>query len=285
MLKLVVTAPGGRKAELECEPSATFGDVKVRIEKTLGVPLDKQKLLCNGKERKNAAETLASAGVTGKSKLMLMLTPGYQMPPAPTAVASSSEEPAAAVDVVEDEGEAEALDLDGELPLPTGAVRLSDGAGVVHVRQGKNRYHVKVPHGLGTATFGELADYLVASLLFPPGLPSAELRLIAKGKTASRSDTLATDATREASVMLLFREGFHLAAEGANWLRERSVELTEAEALLEKLGKRIEANFSNEETYVQLEQVAGLFSPHAAGMRAHPARKAAAITIVLASMH
>lgn len=263
MLKLVVSAPGGRKAEIECQATATFGDVKARIELALGVPTVGQKLLCNGKERKNAAETLSSAGVTGKSKLMLMLAPGYQMAPPSTApAAATGEEGTASTTAGADEAsmEADALDLEGELPLPAGVERRSGDCSVIHVRQGRNRYHVKVPQGLSVATYGELADYLVESLLFPPGLPSAELRLIAKGKTAERSQQLADDTAHETSVMLLFREGFHLAAEGTQWLRERSAELTDAEALVEKLGKQIEANFTNEEFHIQLLKVLDLIA-------------------------
>lgn len=264
MLHLVVSAPGGRKAELECEPSATFGDVKTRIEQTLGVPPDKQKLLCNGKERKNPAETLASAGVTGKSKLMLMLAPGYQMPAAPPAAAPSSAAAPAAEDagpqaVEEESAEAEAIELEGQLPLRDGVDAPMDGSGgIIHIRQGKNRYHVKVPQGLAAANFGELSDYLVASLLFPPGLPAHELRLIHKGKTAERSQPLAQDASNDTTVMLLFREGFHLGAEGATWLKEQSSELDSAEATIEKIRKKVEANFTNEETYMQMQQVVGL---------------------------
>mmetsp|Transcript_27460 Transcript_27460/g.50051 ORF Transcript_27460/g.50051 Transcript_27460/m.50051 type:complete len:300 (+) Transcript_27460:99-998(+) len=255
MLQLQVTAPGGRKAEVECEPSATFGDVKARIQTAFGVPQDKQRLFCNRKERKNAAETLASAGVTSKTKLMLMLAPGFEMPPEPTTSAASTE--ASEAPAAEDEGPP--VDIDGELPLPAGADASAAGSSaLVHVRQGRHRYHVRIPQGLAEATFGELADYLAASLLFPPGVPSGELRFITKGKTPARSDALGSADGKEITVMLLFREGFHLAAEGAAWLRERSTELSNAEAEIEKLAKRIEANFSDAETSVRLAEVGGL---------------------------
>lgn len=91
MLHLTVTAPGGKKAEIDCAETSSFGDVKVRLTEILGVPVEKQRLLCAGKERKDNNEKLAAAGVTAKSKLMLMLVPGYKMPEsAPQPAAGSS---------------------------------------------------------------------------------------------------------------------------------------------------------------------------------------------------
>lgn len=252
-MKLVITAPDKRKVELELEPSATFQQVKVRIEQELGVPPDKQRLLCNGKERKNGAETLAAAGVSAKSKLMLMLAPGYSMP-APAAEAGAASEGRGTGTPAE--VEPEPVVIEGELPLPAGAAAAESSA-VVHVRQGQKRYHVRVPHGLATATFGELADYLAAELL-PRGVPASELRLICRGKTVERPDVLNPGGGAELSVMLLFREGFYVAAEGASWLRERSAELTDAEVQIERLGKRIEANFTDAETSLRLAEVGTL---------------------------
>jgi len=223
-------------------------------------PADKQKLLCNGKERKNAAETLTAAGVKGNAKLMLMLAPGFKMPEAPASANSTSDAAGEAAADGDVEMEGAALNIDGELPLPEGFAASADTvAGSIHVRQGRHRYHIKVPQGLTTATFGELADYLVSSLLFPPGVPANELRFICKGKTAERSQPLAAVASKEASVLLMFREGFHLAEEGATWLKERSSELEQAEVEIEKLRKRIEANFSEgAETSVRLAKVCDL---------------------------
>lgn len=264
MLKLVVVAPDKRKVELDCDPSLTFQQVKEHLETQLGVPPDKQRLLCNGKERKNGAETLAAAGVGAKSKMMLMLVPGYTMPPAPAAATADDGSAAAATGGGEDGAEAAdtaGVDLEGELPLPPGteaAAAVGDaGVAVVHVRQGRNRYHVRVRQGLASATFGELADCLSAHML-PAGVPASECRLICKGKTAERSDPLCAAGGAEMTVMLLFREGFHVANEGADWLRERSAELQEAEAKIERLGKRIEANFSDQETSLRLAEVGGL---------------------------
>mmetsp|Transcript_61401 Transcript_61401/g.170249 ORF Transcript_61401/g.170249 Transcript_61401/m.170249 type:complete len:272 (+) Transcript_61401:122-937(+) len=227
MLRLVISAPNKQKVELECQPSDTFADVKVGVEKALGVPPDKQRLLCNGKERKDAKETLAAAGVTAKSKLMLMLAPGA---PAP-------------------------VDVEGTLPRPEGVTEGEPGT--VLVRQGPNRYRIRVPQGLAAASFCELAEYLSAELL-PRGIPASELRLICRGRTVTPTDVLLPGGGSELSVILLFRENFHAAAEGAAWLRERSAELGEAEVQIAKLRKRIEANFSDAETSVQLAEVGAL---------------------------
>mmetsp|Transcript_123058 Transcript_123058/g.244955 ORF Transcript_123058/g.244955 Transcript_123058/m.244955 type:complete len:299 (-) Transcript_123058:45-941(-) len=254
MLKLTVTAPGKHKVELECQPSDTFADVKVGVQQALGVPPDKQRLLCNGKERKDAKETLVAAGITAKSKLMLMLVPGYTMPAMPAA---DSVDVSPATASANDGVAAPTPDVEGELPVPDGVVACADGA-VVHVRQGSRRFHVKVPQGLAAATFGELADYLASELLVPKGTPSTELRFICRGKTAAREELLNAKGGAELSVMLLFAENFHLAAEGAEWLRERSAELSEAEASIEKIGKRVEANLCDAETSVRLTEVCAL---------------------------
>lgn len=257
-MKLIITAPGGRKAEMDCEPSTTFGDVKVQLQKELGVPPEKQRLLCNGKERRDAAETLTAAGVTAKTKMMLMLAPGYSMP-SPTGAGSAgpdSSQPSEAQPTREEE--AEPVDLEGELPASGTGESSEQSPAVVHVRQGRHRYRIRVPQGLGAVTFGELADYLSSALLFPPGVPSQELRFITKGKTAERSDVLDSGKAKELSVMLLFREGFHLAAEGASWLRQRDEELKGAEAEVEKLGRRIEGNLCDAESLLRLGQVGGL---------------------------
>ncbi|CAK9076012.1 unnamed protein product [Durusdinium trenchii] len=249
MLKLVVATPDKRKVELDCLPTDTFAEVKSRIEAATGVPPEKQRLLCNGRERKDGKETLGSAGVGAKSKLMLMLAPGYSMPAAPIASASQEVAPEP------EEAEAEAVELEGELPGATGA--MAQAVPSVLVRQGRHRYKVRVPQGLKEATFGDLADFLAAQML-PPGIPSSELRLISKGKTASRDEPLSDQQScKDMSVMLLFREGFHVAAEGARWMAEKGEELAQAEARLMSLSKRVEANFSDAETSLQLTEVAG----------------------------
>lgn len=223
--------------------------MKSRIEAATGVPPEKQRLLCNGRERKDGKETLGSAGVGAKSKLMLMLAPGYSMPAAPIASASQEVAPEP------EEAEAEAVELEGELPGATGA--MAQAVPSVLVRQGRHRYKVRVPQGLKEATFGDLADFLAAQML-PPGIPSSELRLISKGKTASRDEPLSDQQScKDMSVMLLFREGFHVAAEGARWMAEKGEELAQAEARLMSLSKRVEANFSDAETSLQLTEVAG----------------------------
>eukprot|EP00930_Biecheleria_cincta_P099860 TRINITY_DN91472_c0_g1_i1.p1 TRINITY_DN91472_c0_g1~~TRINITY_DN91472_c0_g1_i1.p1 ORF type:complete len:301 (-),score=81.91 TRINITY_DN91472_c0_g1_i1:17-919(-) len=256
MLKLVVATPDKRKLELECEPSATFAEVKSKVEAATGVPPDKQRLLCNGRERKDAAETLSAAGVGAKSKLMLMLAPGYTMPPPPGSSAPEREDKAeaAASDAPDDDG-GEPLDLQGELPCP--AENKAEVAGAVQVRQGRNRYRISVPQGLGQATFGQLADYLSSQML-PPGIPASECRIISKGKNVAREDVLGADAGKELSVMLMFREGFHVAVEGARWLEEKSAELAEAESAIERLAKRVEANFVDVETSMKLAEVGGV---------------------------
>jgi len=256
MLKLTITAPGKHKVELECQPSDTFADVKAGVQRALGVPPDKQRLLCNGKERKDAKETLVAAGITAKSKLMLMLAPGYTMPAAPAADSMDSTV-APATASADDGSVAPPAVIEGELPRPDGVVACAD-ASIVHVRQGPRRFHVKIPQGLATATFGELADYLASELLVPRGTPSTELRFICRGKTALREEVLSVKGGAELSVMLLFRENFHLAAEGAEWLREKSAELSEAETSVEKLAKRVEANLCDAETSVRLAEVCGL---------------------------
>jgi len=254
MLKLTITAPGKHKVELECQPSDTFADVKAGVQRALGVPPDKQRLLCNGKERKDAKETLVAAGITAKSKLMLMLAPGYTMPVVPAADSVDSTPAAPSAD---DGAAALPADIEGELPRPDGVVACAD-ASTVHIRQGPRRFHVKVPQGLAAATFGELADYIASELLVPKGTPSTEFRFICRGKTAVREEVLSANGGAELSVMLLFRENFHLAAEGAEWLREKNTELSEAEANVEKMAKRVEANLCDADTSVRLAEVCGL---------------------------
>jgi len=251
MLQLVIIAPGKQKVDFSCEASATFGDVKEHIQKVLGVPPDKQRLLCSGKERKTPSETLASAGVNSKSKIMLMLAPGYEMPSAP------AKEPQVELHQTPPEEPSAAAPVDLEGKLPSGEGDGGEKVGTVLVRQGQNRYRVQVPQGLAVATFGELADYLVAEML-PRGIPSSELRFICRGKTADRKDVLCASGGQDLSVMLMFKENFHIAADGAAWLRDQTVELSRAEGEIDKLGKRIEANFSDAETSIRLAEVGGV---------------------------
>eukprot|EP00929_Paragymnodinium_shiwhaense_P115018 TRINITY_DN83609_c0_g1_i1.p1 TRINITY_DN83609_c0_g1~~TRINITY_DN83609_c0_g1_i1.p1 ORF type:complete len:302 (+),score=102.77 TRINITY_DN83609_c0_g1_i1:253-1158(+) len=257
MPQLTIAAPGGRKVEIECEDSATFGDVKARVQAALGVPVDKQRLLCSGKERKNASETLAQAGVGAKTKMMLMLAPGYKMPdpPAGEAADAAAAAPAAAAPSPQAAEDAEPINAEGELPL-NGKAPAAEAA-TVHVKQGKNRYHVRVPQGLAEASFGDLADYIASSLI-PGGVDPSELRFLSKGKTAAREDAIAAAGGKETTVMLLFFQNFHVAADGAIWLKDQSVELAEAEAEVEKLKKQVEANFVDVETTFRLAEVSGL---------------------------
>mmetsp|Transcript_113564 Transcript_113564/g.321587 ORF Transcript_113564/g.321587 Transcript_113564/m.321587 type:complete len:301 (-) Transcript_113564:68-970(-) len=252
MLQLTVVAPDKRKADIACEPSATFGDVKAKVQEAFSVPPDKQRLLCNGKERKNDGETLAAAKVSAKCKIMLMLAPGYTMPaapgpgPAPDAAGARACEPPQ-----ECAGGAPPVDAELELPLPAGAAGAA-AEGMVHVRQGRNRYHVRVPHGLHAATFRDLADRIAQG--FFPDVPGEELCFVCRGKRPQLSDPLGPEGSHEVSVMLLFHGRFHKAEENSTWLRERTAELEDIELLISKLGRRIEANFSNEETAIQLAE-------------------------------
>merc|ERR1719270_2856688 len=118
------------------------------------------------------------------------------MPPPPAAPDEAAGDAAAnAAEAEAAPSEPAAVELEGELPLPAGAAA-RDTAAVVHVRQGANRYHVRVPHGLDVATFGELADYLADQML-PRGIPAAELRLICRGKTAESGDVLSSKVCEE----------------------------------------------------------------------------------------
>ncbi|CAE7689276.1 RUB3 [Symbiodinium pilosum] len=254
MLKLTIATPDKRKVELECEASTTFAEVKQRVEAATSVPPDKQRLLCNGRERKDGKETLAAAGISAKTKMMLMLAPGYTMPEAPAAPAATVAE-APSGQAAEEEAQ-DPIELEGTIPgAPDQAEEVKPGS--VLIRQGSNRYRIRVNKGLHKVTFGEIADYLAAQML-PPGIPPSELRLISKGKTASRDDVLdQSDSGKELTVMLLFREGFHLATEGARWMNEQAEELSKAEAKILSLAKRVEANFCDAETSLQLAEVAG----------------------------
>mmetsp|Transcript_70383 Transcript_70383/g.153430 ORF Transcript_70383/g.153430 Transcript_70383/m.153430 type:complete len:306 (+) Transcript_70383:47-964(+) len=261
MLKFTIVAPDKQKVELEMDGSATFQEVKSKVESKLGVPCDKQRILCNGKERKNGAETLTAAGLKPNSKLMLMLVPGYSMPPPP---ASSETADVPMPDASKEQAPAPKFiprSLEGEL-TSAAAVEGSSTApdvvpGVINIRQSSHRYVVKVPSGLQSVTFGQLAEYMSANML-PDGVPASEFRFICKGKSPESTAPLAAAGTKEISIMLLFREGFHLAEEGADWLRHYKAELEDAEAKIEKIAKRVEANFADAETSLKLGEVAGL---------------------------
>jgi len=80
------------------------------------------------------------------------------------------------------------------------------------------------------------------------------LRLISRGKTAERGDVLCPGGGSELTVMMMFRENFHVAADGANWLKDHSAQLAEAEVQIEKIRKRVEANFCDAETSVKLAE-------------------------------
>lgn len=262
MLRLTVSAPGGKKAEIECSDTSSFGDVKTRITEILGVPVDKQRLLCAGKERKNNNETLAAAGVTAKSKLMLMLAPGYKMPevaPEPAASASgyaSGEVPKASTE------ESPAKVVDSQLPLKEGS-GASATPGTVRVRKGRDRYNITVTQGLHAATFGDLAQHLSTLI----EVPADRLRMLCRGKEAVDADPLDTkEGTKEVGVMLLFREAFHVANDGSSWLKEESETITEVEESLAKISKRIEANLCDAETLLRLGEIGGIVATLAQGI-------------------
>merc|ERR1719491_965435 len=56
----------------------------------------------------------------------------------------------------------------------------------------------------------------------------------------------------------MFREGFYVAADGANWLRDSQVELKDAEERIERIAKRVEANFSDAETSLRIAELGGV---------------------------
>merc|ERR1712039_176422 len=144
----------------------------------------------NGKERKDDKETLAAAKVKTKAKLMLMLVPGYSMPAAPAA----PEEAAAEVPTTVQEPPAQPMDVEGELPAPSDAAAPGYGSAssaTFHIRHGKSKYHIRIPQGLQTATFKDLATYL--STAFFEGVPVAEFRFVVKGKTPGLGDALGAE--------------------------------------------------------------------------------------------
>merc|ERR1712216_413820 len=205
-----------------------FGDVKARLNEILGVPVDKQRLLCAGKERKDNNEKLATAGVTAKSKLMLMLVPGYKMPEvAPQAAASASGEAPKSAAAVE---ESPPKVVDSQLPAKEGSGPAAT-PGMVRVRKGRDRYNVTVTQGLHAATFTDLAQHLSGLI----EVPADRLRMLCRGKEAANADPLGNEGTKEVGVILLFREAFHVAADGALWLKEETEALTDVEADIEKI--------------------------------------------------
>lgn len=252
MLSLVVVGPNKRKLEIECESNTTFGHVKERVEATWGVPQNKQRLLCNGKERKNGRETLAAAGVKQNTKLMLMLVPGYSMPASSPDTEATVTESSAPSDKALDAPSA--VEVQGDLPLPEG-VSAALVPGLVHIKQSHNRFHIQVPQGLASATFGELAKHVSTSFL--PGTLARDLRFLAKGKSVRDEDALGLEGANEVTVMLLFRGGFHDNADSLVWLRDSTVELEEAINNLNVLENCIKANFFNEETVLKLQKVGG----------------------------
>merc|ERR1712019_180108 len=86
------------------------------------------------------------------------------------------------------------------------------------------------------------------------GIQASELKFLCRGKAVESSDIIAEKGS-ELSVMLLFKQNFHVAEEGIAWLRESQAQLVDAEAALAKLAKRVEANLVDDETSVRLAEV------------------------------
>jgi len=186
---------------------------------------------------------------------MLMLAPGYSLPPPKEEAAGSQAESGSLPDRSE---ASECLPADTYGVLPCADVPADSGReGKVHVRHGGRRYHITVPQGLDVATFGELAEYVATSCL-PEKVPPRELRFIRQGKTADGTQKLAADGSKDVSVMLLFFPNFHLAAEGGKWLEDRTKELEEAEKGIESLRRKIDGNLYDAETIMKLGEVGGL---------------------------
>lgn len=66
--------------------------------------------------------------------------------------------------------------------------------------------------------------------------------------------------------MLLFREAFHVANDGALWLKEEQDSLTAVMDDLEKISKRIEANLCDAETMLRLGEMGGIVATLAQGV-------------------
>merc|ERR1719215_1161917 len=183
-----------------------------------------------------------------------MLVPGYTMPAAPAASDAATLEPAATVA----EPTAQPMDVEGELPSLSDAASSGGSASssTFHIRHGKSKYHIRIPQGLQAATFKDLAAYL--STAFFDGVPVAQFRFVVKGKTPDLADALGAEGNSEASAMLLFREGFHIAQDEAKWLEARTAEFVEVEAMLPKLAKRIEANLANHDELIEIAEARAL---------------------------
>ncbi|KAJ1629281.1 hypothetical protein T492DRAFT_1012062 [Pavlovales sp. CCMP2436] len=193
---------GGTVHLLSLDSLSTVRDAKAQLQALTGATPAQQRLIFKGRERKDD-ELLADAGLTDGAKVMLLFTPGFQRPPPAASEAAAS--PTAAAPAAEAAGSArppkrvvhdEEEDADGNRLLNVVCL------GVTHT--------VRVDP---EASVGDVKLRMAGIT----GAGVDQQRLIIKGK--ERADGELLSAAPGSKCMVLFRQGFHLEAEGADAVR------------------------------------------------------------------
>jgi hypothetical protein len=219
---------GATVHSLALEPSSHVRDAKALLQALTGATPQQQKLLHKGKELKDDNATLEAAGVTDGSKAMLLFAAGFVRQsvvasgPASTACAPVAEPAAApsasAKRVLVDESESE-----DTFPL--------------------NLVCAGVTYGIRISAGGTVRDAKLRAASLT-GAPVAQQRLIVKGKERADAELLASlelacGAQHTArKVMILFRAGFHLEAEGATIVRSMVGKTLELEGRLDVVTRK-----------------------------------------------
>jgi len=227
--------------ELQVADKATFDEVKQLLENEFGVPVDKQRLLCGGKERKEATATLASAGLLPGTihRVMLMLVPGYTLPPLPSVATREHDNQATVVRTCKQ--------LTSTLAATEAVVSSSDclpaAVDVVCLRGLPWRHcHVTVLQGLHLATFAELGEHLVSrACLDLAEVMAHELLFMRRGKAMKGTDPLGARGTHAVSVLVDFPRGYKASC----WLATADQEIKQIESELSRMSKQVTSNIAD----------------------------------------
>lgn len=223
---MVVTFGSG-KHEIEDVTSETrVSELKVRLERMVGMPSAHMRLLVKGKEAKDTA-TLGSLSVSDGTKLMLMRS----------SMSASSCTSESRREVSEGSSDPVTRD-DCEMKRSnafTSPITLGDGPVTLTVVHGKQQYTLRCNQG---SRINDLKQLLQT----PCRAPVSQQRLLNKGKEVLGEATVSQlDLLQGGKLMLLFREGFHLEAEGAANLARIAVELESLEKSWTGLQRKVNA--------------------------------------------
>jgi hypothetical protein len=73
-------------------------------------------------------------------------------------------------------------------------------------------------------------------------------------------ETLPNLGVPTVQLMLMLQAGHYLEEEGKRWLRERMAEVSDMEAKVERLSKRVQGRLGGDDTFIEIHQLLGVLA-------------------------